>query len=232
MNYNISHIILLLFVLFFGIPRSNAKTISEESRQELVNIYNQSQQFLSEGNYDKAIELKTQMYNKTKNLEDLKIMAGMSAYEIAQIYSVVRKDLPNYIIWLKRADECDFSHASGLLGDAYLTGNDGVQQDFHKAKYYYEKSDEGRCLWIIATMYSPTGEFGRNDSEWLKYTRRAVEKGDPDAQFLLGLCYYSGKYYDGKVVNKDYTKGVDLIKKAAQQNHIKAIKFLEGQNIH
>lgn len=233
MNYNISYIILLLLVLFFGIPKSSAQTISEESKMELVNLYNQSQQFLKDGNYDKAIEVKTQMYNKAKNLEALKkLMAGMPAYEIAQIYSVVRNDLTNYIIWLKRADECDFPFASGLLGDAYLTGNDGVQQDFQKAKYYYEKSDEGRCLWIIATMYSPTGEFGRNDSEWLKYTRRAVEKGDPDAQFILGLCYYSGRYYGGKIVNKDYTKGVDLIKKAAQQNHIKAIKFLEEQNIH
>lgn len=232
MNRHVPHLILFIVVMFLGISKSKAQTISEESKQELVNLYNQSQQYLSEGNYDRAIDLKTQMYNKAKNLGELKIMAGLAAYEIAQIQSAVYNDLNHYIIWLKRSDECNFSTASGRLGDAYLTGQDGVQQDFQKAKYYYEKSDEGRCLWIIATMYSPTGEFGRNDSEWLKYTRRAVEKGDPDAQFLLGLCYYSGKYYDSKVVNKDYTKGVDLIKKAAQQNHIKAIKFLEEQNIH
>lgn len=234
MKRHIPHLILFIVVMFLGISKSNAQTISEESKLELVNLYNQSQQYLSEGNYDKAIELKTQMYNKAKNLGDLKTMAGLAAYEIAQIHSVVRNDLNNYIFWLKRSDECDFPTASGLLGDAYLNldGQNVVQQDFHKAKYYYEKSDEGRCLWIIATMYSPSGEFGRNDSEWLKYTNRAVEKGDPDAQFMLGLCYYYGKYYGGKIVNKDYYKGVELIKKAAQQNYIKAIKFLEEQNIH
>lgn len=227
MKYVISYLIFSLVVLFFGIPKSSAQTISEGSKLELVNLYNQSQECLSDGNYDKAIELKTQMYNKAKGLGDLKIMGGMAAYEIAQIYSMARKDLNNYILWLKRADECDFTHASGLLGDAYLTGKDGVQQDFQKAKYYYEKSDEGRCLWIIATMYSPNGELGRNDSEWLRYASRAVEKNDADAQFILGLFYL-----DGKIVNKDYNKGVTLIKKAARQNHIKAIRFLEEQNIH
>lgn len=227
MKRHITYLILFIAVIFLGISKSNAQTISEESKLELASLYNQSQECLSAGNYDKAIELKTQMYNKVKGLGDLKIMGGMAAYEIAQIYYMARKDLNNYIIWLQRSDECDFSTASGLLGDAYLTGQDGVQQDFLKAKYYYEKSDEGRCLWIIATMYSPNGEFGRNDSEWFKYTIKAVEKGDPDAQFILGLFYL-----DGRIVNKDYAKGVDLIKKAAKQNHIKAIKFLEEQNIH
>lgn len=227
MKHVISYLIFSLVVLFSGIPKSSAQTISEESKLEFVNLYNQSQECLSDGNYDKAIELKTQMYNKAKGLGDLKIMGGMAAYEIAQIYSMARKDLNNYILWLKRADECDFTHASGLLGDAYLTGKDGVQQDFQKAKYYYEKSDEGRCLWIIATMYSPDGELGRNDSEWLRYASKAVEKNDADAQFILGLFYL-----DGKIVNTDYNKGVSLIKKAAQQNHIQAIRFLEEQNIH
>lgn len=140
------------------------------------------------------------------------------------------KDLNNYIYWLQRADECDFPGTSGLLGDAYLTGQDGVPQDLQKAKYYYEKSSEGRCLWILATMYGPDGEFGRNDSEWLKYATKAVEKGNPDAQFVMGLRYYYGKYY-GNNVEKDINKGVELLKKAAQQNHIKAIRFLEEQNI-
>ncbi|MBD5188853.1 MAG: sel1 repeat family protein [Bacteroidales bacterium] len=232
MKRHIPQLIIFIIVMFLGIPKSNAQTISEESKLELVNLYNQSQQYLSEGNYDKAIELKTQMYNKAKGLQGLEIMSGMPAFEIAHIYSVVRNDLDNYILWLKRAVECNFPGASGRLGDAYLTGEDGVKQDFQKAKYYYEKSDEGRCLWIIATMYGPDGELGRNDSEWWKYANKATEKGDPNAQFALGICYLSGKYYGEKIVNKDYNKGVELIKKAAQQNYIKAIKFLEEQNIH
>lgn len=136
MKHIISYLTLVIVVLFSGFQESNAQTISEESKLELVNLYNQSQECLSEGNYDKAIDLKTQMFNKAKELGDLKIMGGMAAYEIAQIYSMAKKDLNNYILWLKRADECDFTHASGLLGDAYLTGKDGVQQDFQKAKYY------------------------------------------------------------------------------------------------
>lgn len=226
MKYFSSYLILIIAVLLFIFPKSKAQTISKEAKLEVINLYNQSQECLSEANYDKTIELKTHLYDKAKNLGDLKVMAGLSAYEIAQIYAAVRRDLNNYIFWLKRADECNFAQASGMLGDAYLTGTYGVQQDFQKAKYYYEKSDQGRCLWIIATMYGPNGEFGRNDSEWIKYTNRAVEKEDPEAQYILGLSYI-----DGRIVNKDYNKGVSLIKKAAQKNHIKAIRFLEKQNI-
>ena len=87
MKHIISYLTLVVVVLFSGFQESNAQTISEESKLELVNLYNQSQECLSEGNYDKAINLKTQMFNKAKGLGDLKIMGGMAAYEIAQIYS-------------------------------------------------------------------------------------------------------------------------------------------------
>lgn len=227
LNHCISSLMLIIVLLFFGSLISNAQNISNGEKIELMNLYNQSQDFLSKGDYNNAIKLKVQIYDSTRNTNDLRIMGGMCAYEIAQIYSIIYNDLNNYIRWLQKADECDFRTASGCLGDAYLTGNDGVTQDFQKAKYYYEKSNEGRCLWIIATMYSPNGELGKNDEEWLNYTFRAVEKDDPDAQFMLGLCYLNGK-----IVHKDYNQGVSLIKKAAQQNHIKAIRFLEEQNTH
>ena len=220
-------ILLAIIILVCSINNVKAQNLSEETKLELMNLYNQSQEFLSKGDYDKAIELKTQVYNKTQNLGDLKIMGGMSAFDIAQIYSTVRNDLKNYIFWLERAEQCDFPGASGRLGDAYLTGQDGVLQNFQKAKYYYEKANEGRCKWILATMYGENGELGRNDTEWLKYTNQAVEKDDPNAQFWLGLYYL-----DGKIVRKDLNKGLELIKKAAQQNHIKAIRFLEENNIH
>lgn len=212
----------LIAFLFF---MSSSLVKAQASSDEIASLFNQSQDYLSKGNYEKAIELKKQLYNKTKG-SDLAIIGGHCAYDLAQIYSRVYNNLENYIYWLQKADECEIPRASGLLGDAYLTGQDGVPQDFQKAKYYYEKSDEGRCLWILATMYSPNGEFGKNDSEWLKYATKAVEKGDADAQFILGLCYL-----DGRIVSKNQNKGIELIKKAAQQNHIKAIRFLEEQNI-
>ena len=196
------------------------------SKNEIINLYNQSQDLLSKGNFDEALKLKSEAYYKSKELPELNIIGGLCAFDIAQMESDIYKDLKSYINWLERADECEFPGAAGLLGDAYLTGQDGVPQDFQKAKFYYEKSDEGRCLWILATMYGPNGELGRNDSEWLKYTSKAVEKGDADAQFMLGLCYL-----DGKFVSKNNNKGVELIKMAAQQNHIKAIRFLESENI-
>lgn len=228
MNINHKEIrfIITLLLCFVGILESNSQNLSEENKSEIINLYNQSQDYLYKGNYEKAIDLKCQMYNKAISLDAVSIFGGMSAFELAQIYSTVYNDLNKYVYWLEKSDQCRFSTASGRLGDAYLTG-DGVKPDYQKAKYYYDRCDEGRCKWIIATMYSENGELGKNDTEWLKYTKQAVEKEDPDAQFRLGLCYL-----EGHLVKKDISIGVDLIRKAAIQNHIKAIKFLETQKHH
>lgn len=220
---------IITFVLcVVGILESNPQNLSEENKSEIVNLYNQSQDYLSKGNYEKAIELKSQMYNKAIGLDAVskKIFGGMSAFELAQIYSTVYNDLNKYIYWLEKSDQCGFSTASGRLGDAYLSGQDGVRPDYQKAKYYYDKCDEGRCKWIIATMYSENGELGRDDNKFLEYALLAVDKDDPDAQFIIGLFYL-----DGRMVKQDTNKGLTLIKKAAQQNHIKAIRFLESENI-
>lgn len=219
-------IILMLFSLVFEPSICKAQAVTEQVKAELVNLYNKSQEELSEGRFARAIELKTTLYNKAKESEGIKIMAGLAAFELAQFYSTVENNLNKYIDWLRKADQYDFPAASGRLGDAYLSGEDGVERDFQKAKYYYDKSNEGRCKWIIATMYSENGELGRNDSEFLRYANMAVEKNDPDAQFVLGLFYL-----DGNLVKKDYNTGLELIKKSAQQNNIKAIKFLEEFNI-
>ena len=225
---NLKYIIISIIIGLFFPLISFSQNLSDDKKKELITLYNQSQDYLGQGNYDKAIELKKELFNNSKNLDPTskKLFGGLSAYDLAQIYSTIKNDLHQYIYWLNQAELCDFPGAAGLLGDAYLTGKYGVSQDFQKAKYYYEKSDEGRCKWNLATMYSKDGEFGRNDREWLKYTNQAVEKNDPDAQFVLGICYLSGE-----IVNKDIDKGINLIKAAAQQNHIKAIKFIEEYNI-
>lgn len=224
-NYKYS-ILIILIVLLINPSIGMSQVVSEQVKNELANLYNKSQEELSEGRFVRAIELKTSLYNMAKESDDTKIMAGIAAFELAQYYSTVENNLNKYIDWLRKSDQCDFPVASGRLGDAYLSGKDGVERDYHKAKYYYDKSNEGRCKWIIATMYSENGELGRNDSEFLRYANMAVEKKDPDAEFVLGLFYL-----DGNIVKKDYNKGVELIKKSAQQNNIKAIKFLEEFNI-
>lgn len=229
---NINHIkfkLIITFILcFVCILKSSPQNLSEENKSEIINLYNQSQDYLAKGNYEKAIELKSQLYNKAISLDAVskKIFGGMSAFELAQIYSTVYNDMNKYIIWLEKSDQCGFSTASGRLGDAYLSGQDGVSPDYQKAKYYYDRCDEGRCKWIIATMYSENGELGRNDDKFLDYSLLAVDKDDPDAQFIIGLFYL-----EGRMVKKDTNKGLTLIKKVAQQNHIKAIRFLETENI-
>ena len=218
-----SYLVLLLSMFLMCALIGSAQTNPSDIKSEIVNLYNKSQEDLSEGRFESAIKLKSSVYVKSKDLEGLKLIGGLCAIEIALYYSSVHKDLNKYIEWLIKSDECGYPEASGRLGDAYLTGQNGVPQDYNKAKYYYDKSNDGRCKWIIATMYGENGELGRNDSEWLKYTKMAVQKGEPNAQFYLGLYYIYGK-----IVPKDINNGIELIKKAAEQNYINALRFLES----
>lgn len=216
----------VILLQIYGSISLNAQTQSKISTDQLADLYNQSQNYLSKGNFEVAEFLKLKVYNESKDFDDINIFAAQCAFEIAQIRSTVYNDLDGYIKWLKNSDICNPIFAAGRLGDAYMTGTDGVEKNYYKAKYYYDRANDSRSNWIIATMYSENGELGQNDSQYLKYANRAVEKGSPQAQFYLGL-----EYYYGNLVNRDRAKGLYLIKKAAEQNFIKAIRFLESENI-
>lgn len=156
----------LVFILLTLVHNTNAQTTDfTQPTAELINTYNDSQKILSKGDFEKAIEYKTIVYNQSKDKE-YKILGALCAYEIAKIYATAYSDYIKYIYWLKKADGCEFPYANGLLGDLYLTGASGVEQDFYKAKCYYEKSEEGRCKWILATMFGPDGELGANGVEF------------------------------------------------------------------
>ena len=55
---------------------------------------------------------------------------------------------------------------------------------------------------------------------------KAVNQGNRDAQYALGLCYYNGKG-----VRIDYDRAFKLIKQAAAQGNEEAIKFAKEHNL-
>ena len=211
-------IFITISVLFSNYSLAQTKKIDET---QLMNIFNESQDCLSKGQYEKAIELKTKVYNLCKGT-DWEMLGGMCAADIAEIQLYALNNEKGYIDWLEKAESCGNKQATGLLGDVYFQ-----KGDYQKAKSYFEKSNEPRCIWFLATMYREQGgELGRNDEKYLYYMTKAADMGDPDAQFYLGLHYYSGR-----LVPIDKSKGISYLKKAAAQNHAPALEVLQRENI-
>lgn len=55
---------------------------------------------------------------------------------------------------------------------------------------------------------------------------KKIDSGDPAIQFELGKKYYSGSYMNGKFLEKDESRGLDLIRSSANQGYKDAIDFL------
>ena len=60
-----------------------------------------------------------------------------------------------------------------------------------------------------------------NYTEAVKWFRKAAERGDADAQFMLGTFYENGEG-----VPQDYAEAVKWLRKAAEQGHAEAEMML------
>ena len=62
----------------------------------------------------------------------------------------------------------------------------------------------------------------QDQTEAVKWFRKAAELGNDEAQYSLGMCYNLGQG-----VPKDNIEAIQWLKKAAEQGHDKAQKILE-----
>src|ERR1700722_19567389 len=70
-------------------------------------------------------------------------------------------------------------------------------------------------LWLATLMLSPS--VSRATDLTLELAKAGAEKGDAEAEFVLGKAYYTGAG-----VPLDYAKAFDLYQKAATQGYAKA----------
>lgn len=132
-----------------------------------------------------------------------------------------------------------------LLGRSYDLEENGVEQDYHKAFYYYQKGfhlDYPLCIYSLGISYElGLGEVLEIDKkEAHKLLTNAYPKiieliHNPNiteiegvyAKFVIGAYYYFGL---GEI-EKDYCKAFEIIKECADKGHIAAIYDL-GANFY
>ena len=127
------------------------------------------------------------------------------------------KDVNAAVQWLEKAAQGGVVTAQALLGMLYA-GDEGVTRDPEKARYWLRKAaDQGdktarerlERLDARATA-SPTMDLAER--------RKLAESGDAQAQYRLGMAYYSG--IDG--ATKDQAQAALWLRKAADQGHPRA----------
>lgn len=146
---------------------------------------------------------------------------------------------------LNELEHQDTGFAYYLLGRSYDLEENGAQQDYKKALYYYQKGfdvDYPLCTYSLGISYElGLGEVLEVDKEKAKvlltsaYPKIIELINDPNvseeervyAKFVTGAYHYFGL---GKT-EKDYKKAFEIIKECADKGHIAAIYDL-GANFY
>jgi len=68
----------------------------------------------------------------------------------------------------------------------------------------------------------PTDVVSEDFSTWLVRTKASAEKGNTNAQLVLGYAYANGKDAEGRSMTQDYTEAVKWYRKAADQGNAAA----------
>ena len=105
--------------------------------------------------------------------------------------------------WRPQADKGD-ADAQFNLAQAYRLGR-GVQADPKRAEDYYAKASAQGHLQASDNYGLMLFQDGRRE-EALPYVQAAAGRGDPRAQYLLGIAHFNGD-----LVNKDWVRAYALM---------------------
>lgn len=78
------------------------------------------------------------------------------------------------------------------------------------------------ALYITGLVYSSMVKFDGDLETTIEYYEKAKTQGNAITQNNLGACYH-----EGKGVEQDYKKAVELYQRAAEQGHKEAMKAKE-----
>lgn len=124
------------------------------------------------------------------------VKAGVDAWSAGDFTRAVKE-------WQAGADKGD-PDAQFNLGQAYRLGK-GIPEDTRKAEYYYSKAAAQGHMQAADNYGLILFQDGRRDVA-LPYIKAAAERGDPRAQYLLGIAYFNGD-----LVAKDWVRAYALV---------------------
>ncbi len=132
-------------------------------------------------------------------------------------------DVPQGILWLRRAAEQGNSFAALTLGNRYAQGN-GVDKDPAQAVTWWRKAaqaDNGEAQYHLGKAYLEGNGVSQDDVKAVHWLKQSANQGNAEAQYLLGKMYH-----EGYSVVQDQTLARDWLSRAAAAGHDEAVNLL------
>ncbi len=120
--------------------------------------------------------------------------------------------------WLGPAAKGD-ADAQFNMGQAYKLGK-GVQQDMKRAEAWYRKAAEQGHIKAADTLGLVLFQENRK-TEALPFLQAAAERGEPRAQYILGIAHFNGD-----LVGKDWVRAYALMSRASASGLEQATRSL------
>lgn len=124
--------------------------------------------------------------------------------------------------WLGPAAKGD-ADAQFNMGQAFKLGK-GVPQDAKRAEAWYRKAAEQGHIKAADTLGLLLFQDGRK-AEAVPFLQASVERGDPRAQYIMGIAHFNGD-----IVGKDWVRAYALMSRASATGLEQAIRGLASMD--
>ena len=125
----------------------------------------------------------------------------------------VAQSTEKYYQWTEKNADNESPEVQLALAKAYQTG-DGVAKDLQKARSWAQKAAAKGNLEAEYLVASWAYEANPNSGDALQQLMKVAEKGNPDAQYTIGMAYL-----EGKGVQKSEEKAIEWFEKAAAKGN-------------
>ena len=110
----------------------------------------------------------------------------------------VEQDEEKALKWLRKGSNMNDGYSQYLLGNLYVYGRAGLEEDYDEALKLYRKAiEKGETgpLNQLCRMYCLGLGVEVDDDEAIKWGMKAVKEGDTGVYYFLGLAYEHKKKY-------------------------------------
>ncbi len=161
-------------------------------------------------NYKKALELFKKAYEQG---------SSYSAYGIAYLYGgndEIEKDVDKVIEWLKKGVEGNSSECMLDLGRVFIS-EDSVLAKYHDVNKGLDliqkaaKHGSGEAYTVLGKCYYFGDDVNKDDDKAYDNYKKAYKLRDAEGAFL-----YAFKFIEGRGIEKDILKGIEIWKDAAE----------------
>lgn len=130
----------------------------------------------------------------------------------------------DYLQSLTKLSNDDYTSAQERLGIEYYNGEHISKDNTKAAELLTKPAKQGYPIaqCILGKIFLPQdGEDNKNMTKAIKWLTKSEDLGCSEAQYILGVLHLEDRH-----IQKNHSEGLDLLTKAANQNHTKALDYL------